>query len=358
MTELRDASGDAPVSAREALRLFEERSVVNLTVRDPIDDAPATLDWLPDGLTAPSLNLDRCRLDALPRNLRARRISARESGVRSIGDGLKCDFLDLSDTLIERLPDDVVARRRIALAGCRRLAALPDGLRTGALVLSRCVALAQAPRRLDVAFLDLDGCESLSSLPEDLTIRGGRLNIRDCVRMTALPGGLRVAELDVSGCLNLTRLPDDLEVDSWIDIGGSGLRELPGRLDHVAVRWRGVSVPRRVVFAPETLTAEEIFAERNAEIRRVMMERYGYERLIEAPTVELLDRDRDAGGERRLLRVPLPDDEDLVLVAVTCPSTGHQFVLRVPPAMTTCRQAVAWTAGFDDPDLYDPEKET
>jgi hypothetical protein len=33
-------------------------------------------------------------------------------------------------------------------------------------------------------------------------------------------------------------------------------------------------------------------------------------------------------------------------------------MLRVPPTMTTCRHAVAWTAGFDDPDDYQPTVET
>ena len=39
---------------------------------------------------------------------------------------------------------------------------------------------------------------------------------------------------------------------------------------------------------------------------------------------------------------------------VRCPSTGGRYLLRVPPTMKTCRQAVAWTAGFDDPSLYRP----
>jgi hypothetical protein len=62
----------------------------------------------------------------------------------------------------------------------------------------------------------------------------------------------------------------------------------------------------------------------------------------------------DPGGVRRLLRVPMVDDEDLVCVMVHCPSTGGRYLLRVPPKMKTCRQAVAWTAGFDDPSRYRP----
>ena len=61
---------------------------------------------------------------------------------------------------------------------------------------------------------------------------------------------------------------------------------------------------------------------------------------------------------RQLLRLKLEGDEDLVCVAVICPSTGRRYLLRVPPTMRTCRQSVAWTAGFSDPKLYKPRVET
>jgi hypothetical protein len=54
----------------------------------------------------------------------------------------------------------------------------------------------------------------------------------------------------------------------------------------------------------------------------------------------------------------MKDDEDLVCVSVICPSTGRQYVIRVPPTVTTCHQAIAWVAGFDDPDQYRPVAES
>jgi hypothetical protein len=102
----------------------------------------------------------------------------------------------------------------------------------------------------------------------------------------------------------------------------------------------------------------EILGERNAELRRVLLERFGFERFMEEAGAAVMDRDRDAGGERQLLRLKLEGDEDLVCVSVSCPSTGRRYLLRVPPAMRTCRQAVAWTAGFDNPELYRPLVET
>jgi hypothetical protein len=119
-----------------------------------------------------------------------------------------------------------------------------------------------------------------------------------------------------------------------------------------------VPVDERVAFHPEKITSEEVLSERNAELRRVKLERMGFERFIADAHAEVLDSDRDAGGERRLLRVPLEGDEPLVCVSVICPSTDRQYVIRVPPTVETCRQAVAWTAGFDDPDDYRPLQET
>jgi hypothetical protein len=72
----------------------------------------------------------------------------------------------------------------------------------------------------------------------------------------------------------------------------------------------------------------------------------------------VLDTDHDVGGARQLLRIELQDDEPLVCLSVIDPSTAHQYILRVPPTMTTCRQAAAWIAGFDNPADYHPLMET
>lgn len=89
-----------------------------------------------------------------------------------------------------------------------------------------------------------------------------------------------------------------------------------------------------------------------------MLERYGYEKFLKDVEAEIIDRDIDPGGERRLILVCLEDDEDLVCVSIKCPSTGRRYIVRVPPNMKTCRQAVAWMAGFDNPDKYKPIIET
>ena len=123
-------------------------------------------------------------------------------------------------------------------------------------------------------------------------------------------------------------------------------------------RWRdgsalysvhGVRVPARVIEAPETITVTDIDAERNAEVRRVMMERYGWARfLVDAGAIRL-DHDERWGT---LYRRDIPDDEPLVMVEVINRSpepdgSFRHYPLRVPPTMTTALEAVAWT--FDVP---------
>jgi hypothetical protein len=327
---------------------------------EPIKIGPQTT-ALPEGLTAPALLAAGARnLTALPARLRCGRIDASNlPSLATIGAGLVANELNVSGTAIEELPADLRVALRLEANQCQRLRYLPAGLKVGVLALRECPALEALPAGLEVSFLDVSGCVSLAALPEDIRIAGGRLRVRDCPRLQALPQHLSLlSQLDIAGCLNITQLPERLVVSSWIDIGGAGVTALPPHLAGVGLRWRGVPIDARIAFQPETLSHEEVLAERNAERRRVMLERYGLDRFMANANAETLDEDHDVGGKRRLLRLKLEGDEDLVCVTVMCPSTARQFVLRVPPGMRTCRQAVAWTAGYDDPALYNPLVET
>jgi hypothetical protein len=120
----------------------------------------------------------------------------------------------------------------------------------------------------------------------------------------------------------------------------------------------GVRVPAHVVQAPQTITVEQIREERNQEVRRVMLDRYGHARFL-----------RDADAERVhadqvgiLWRCQLPGEEPLMLVEVInatpeADGSARTYWLRVPPDVRTARQAVAWTFGLDEHD-YHPEAQT
>jgi hypothetical protein len=115
----------------------------------------------------------------------------------------------------------------------------------------------------------------------------------------------------------------------------------------------GVRVNQQIVEQPETLTAEQILTEPNAEVRRVMIEKIGYERFMALVNPEVLDEDFEpTGNPRRLLSVELANDPDgvIVVVELQCTTTGKMYYLRVPPTMRTCLQAVAWTADMSPED--------
>lgn len=296
-----------------------------------------------------------------------------ERGLTHLPEGLSGDTLDISDTPLTKLPEqlnvgELIARNlpierlpaslnvmfRLTLDGCAHLSELPENLTVGSLSLQDCLSLETLPEGLDVCFLNVNRCDALHTWPQQASIRYGHLSARDCLSLRQLPAWLtQLAQLDISGCRGITHLPGGLRINGWLDVAGSGLTSLPVG-QNIPLRWRGVRVDERIAFQPETITGADIMTQENAEVRRVMMERIGYERFLSEVNATILDKDQDAGGDRLLVRVELPDDEPFVAVSVACPSTGRQYVLRVPPPIQTAHAASAWLAGFDDPRLYQP----
>ncbi|MBN2563818.1 MAG: hypothetical protein JXQ75_23130 [Phycisphaerae bacterium] len=280
-------------------------------------------------------------------------------GLAELPEELHCRELVLSGTSISSVPSSMRVRDRLDLQDCIALRSLPEGLGVSSLNLRGCLGLEQLPPGLRANFLDLQGCVNLTSLPADLSVTIGRLSLRDCKQIHNIPASIGpLAQLDLAGCPDIEALPLALEVTSTLDIGGTKISAIPEPSRHAQILWRSVPIDERIAFRPETIAGHEILAERNAERRRVMLERVGTERFLQEVDAEVVDEDEDAGGPRKLLRVPLKGDEDLLVVSVRCPSTGRQYLLRVPPTISTCHAAVAWTAGFDDPKRYVPAVET
>lgn len=299
---------------------------------------------------------------AWPERLHVDFLDLSDREIVALPAGLHAYELCLAGTPVVALPDDLRVDVRLDLSRCYLLERLPPRLTVGTLGLAGCHALRELPAELDVWFLDLSGCWAFEAWPQSIKIRSGRLLLRGCTALTHLPPSLRrIAALNVRECPNLASLPPELVVTGALELAHSGLKEeasLPAGLARTQLRWAGVNVDRRIAFHPESITVDEVLAETNAERRRVLLERYGYGRFLHDVGAEILDRDTDPGGERQLLRVKLPDDEDLVAMSCFCPSTARQYMIRVPPTTPSCRHAAAWIAGFDDPDDYHPLQET
>lgn len=272
-----------------------------------------------------------------------------EEARRRIGRGETFDALIVSGSL--RLSGNAALRTlpswlrctALHVDDCTNLTALPLDLYVDRVSARRCPQLWEVEGRLSVREeLDLSG-SGLRVVHADL--HAARLTLADCTELERLDGAISVTHLDLRGCGALSILPDSLHVTQSIDVADSGLRALPRHL-RAGLRWRGVPVDARTAFEPESLGGREVMAIRNVQRRRVLLERIGLDRFLADVGGLVIDRDRDAGGERSLIRVPFDDDEDLVAVLVQCPSTGGRYALRVPPSIRSCREAVAWMAGL------------
>ncbi len=199
----------------------------------------------------------------------------------------------------------------------------------------------------------------LVDLPGDLTVRGllfpndGRVEF---VRWRSV--------LSLVGCEKVTELPEMQNINGSVDLADCGVEDLSDeQLIGLEVRWRGVPIQARFLFRPKKIAPEEIFQQHNVEVRRVMLERVGTNRLMQMTNSRVIDSDHDAGGLRRLIHFRIQTqaqwvDEELRFLNCFCPSTGREYLLQVPQTVTTCHAAAAWLAGFDDSNDYRPIVET
>jgi hypothetical protein len=127
----------------------------------------------------------------------------------------------------------------------------------------------------------------------------------------------------------------------------------------------GVRVPRYVIEHPRQIDIARIDAVKNAEVRRVMIDRYRHGEEVSGSAAfmrdagERLDHDERFGT---LWRRNVPGDEPIVMIEVinsTREPDGRRkrYWLRVPPNMTTAHEAVAWSFNVPAKD-YAPKVET
>jgi hypothetical protein len=104
--------------------------------------------------------------------------------------------------------------------------------------------------------------------------------------------------------------------------------------------YHGVKLPEKYgTLHPNQWQAKWLLEEDNAELRRVLTQGIGYERLIQ----ELQATELDSYQEYTLLKIDNDVDiEPISLLKMICPSTGFIHVLRVPPDVNSAREAIHW----------------
>jgi len=278
---------------------------------------------------------------------------------KSDKSSIECYNLELPKTPITSLSSKFKVYNRLNLTDSKKLKRLPKNLECNQLILTNCTALTELPHGLRVRALIISGCTGIRSLPPDMIVEDMEFVANGCENLQHIEGIFQnLTRMDLRGCTLLRTIPDGVQVNRWIDIGNTNVKDLPESLKHVQYRWNGINIDTKTAYHPETLTAQEVLNERNVEVRRAKMMRMGYDRFLELAKPDVLDEDEDPGGNRQLLKILIPQDEDLVALSASCPSTGRKYVLRVPPRTKTCHQAAAWIAGFDNPNDYKPVYET
>lgn len=120
----------------------------------------------------------------------------------------------------------------------------------------------------------------------------------------------------------------------------------------------GVKVPEKVIFHPESITMEEITSEPNAEVRRILTERFGVDRYLVESNATLIHFDQipvTTGSERLMPRALLKDQfGDYYLEGTDGSTTRFYFMLVHTPNITefkapkTCREAHERICGLDE----------
>jgi hypothetical protein len=103
--------------------------------------------------------------------------------------------------------------------------------------------------------------------------------------------------------------------------------------------YQGVEIPEKYGrLHPHQWQAQWLLEEENAEVRRLLIQVIGYDRIC----TQLQATQLDSEEEYTLLKIDDADVEPIYLLKMTCPSTGFIHALRVPPNISSAREAIRW----------------
>lgn len=122
--------------------------------------------------------------------------------------------------------------------------------------------------------------------------------------------------------------------------------------------WHGRNVPAFFIEEPDQINIERIDAERNIELRTILIDRYGISRFLEDSGARVIQQDQYGTLFQRTFR----NDEPLLVVMVknSTPEpdgTYKHYFLRVPPDTLTAKAGIAWTFGLNEAE-YEPDIQT
>lgn len=110
--------------------------------------------------------------------------------------------------------------------------------------------------------------------------------------------------------------------------------------------YEGIAVPRKYILEPGSITVEDVFKEKNAEVRYVGVKVLGFDKIKTSKRYKFIHHDPEKNSD--LFSISGVFDEPMVVVKVVNNSpepdgSYKNYFLQVPPTMRTCQEAVAWT---------------
>jgi leucine-rich repeat protein SHOC2 len=241
--------------------------------------------------------------------------------------------LDLSDRQLTTLPTSIgnLNNLRWLKLDLNQLTALPDSI--GNLT--------------ELTWLSVNQ-NQLTDLPESI---GNLSNLRwlhlDQNQLSALP-------LSLSNLLNLTTI--HLADNPLSNL--SALQQLPKL---IGVWFRNVYLPPRYWVNDRDWQSAWLLDESNATIRSILLGQLGYEKILNELSAVAIDTWREytlleiEGIEQVYVKTDFSgylETEPMAMLKMTCPSTGHIHILRVPPGLMSAEAAITWVNHGIHPDKF------
>lgn len=115
--------------------------------------------------------------------------------------------------------------------------------------------------------------------------------------------------------------------------------------------YEGVIIPKKYgLLKAENWQSKWLLEERNAELRRVLIQGLGYDRIANELEAEEIDSWREYTILRFSKIIDHIDEQPICLLKMTCPSTNFIHALRIPPEFNSAREAIKWINWGVDPD--------
>jgi len=153
----------------------------------------------------------------------------------------------------------------------------------------------------------------------------------------------------------IAALPQGTKIMGRLKLGNTPLEILQIHASPQIVELTGFTVTREQFRNRDKLNLDDIYTSyEDQKERQNMLEWIGIENVICCSTHEEIDYAENDDQIHRLLRFKMEPHQPIIILSISNTNTYDPYLLRVPPHITTCSEAMEWMAQFDHPQHYNP----